>query len=111
MKIALDSRGIESTSYFQGAATIDYAHLGEVIALVVGVGQSEYESADDAIEQLAQVVDLPQGLLDNTEAYIKTLDGTMTCAGCDAEGEEYDCEGQCELYYHTVAVLYEETDM
>ena len=111
MKLAWDSMGVHHPSYFQGAATIDYAHLGEVVTLVVGVGHSEQASADDALDQLAQILDLPSGLLENSESYIKTLSDAEICVGCDCEGEEYDCEDQCELQFHTVIVLYEEADM
>ena len=111
MKIALESCGVESTSYWRGAATIDYAHLGDVIALVVGVGKTECEAADDAIEQLAQVADLPQGLLDNVDAHIKGLPDISVCEDCEAGPDAYTCTEECEMFYHTVTVLYEEADM
>jgi len=100
MKVWFECHGVHHAQYWQGAGGYDGL-------FATGVGSTEKESADDALESLCQLADLPTVVLLEAESFIARLDDYVTvCDWCESDDPDAtrDC-CECELGYYTVALL------
>lgn len=85
------SHGIEHSQYFQGCGTA----FTEFTDVATGIGDTEAEAFEDALDMLVQQDWDTEGISDKDGVASAT---TSMCKGCDCEFDEYDDEG-CELHY------------
>lgn len=91
----IESHGVDSEQYFQGASTI-FTPFTDV---VTGMGESEAEAYMDAVDQLAY---------EHGDAIVGSLklpkfwgdDEHDVCEGCRNNGDVEDCELECESHYY-----------
>ena len=88
MKFSFESHGVVSMSYWQGVGTA-YTIYDEVFT---GIGITEYDAAEDAIEMLCQSMTVPPAVLARMEEEAQAMDAQCNvCEHCDCA---YD--GSCD---------------
>ena len=105
MEFSLESQGLQSMSYWQGVGTA-YTIYEEVFT---GIGETEYDAAEDAIEMLCQSKNVPPDILERMENMAQDMDDK--CNVCTASDCAYDgsCDGieeneDCDMAF--VVALY-----
>lgn len=97
MEFLLESQGLQSMSYWQGVG-VAYTIYEEVFT---GVGETEYDAAEDAIEQMVQSRAVSPAVLYRIEREAQKTDNVCNvctacdCAydgSCDGTEENLDCD-------------------
>lgn len=91
----IESHGIDGAQYFQGVSTI----FTPFEYVVKGIGETEAEAYEDAVEQIACGYD------DNLVERLQLPnfwgdDEHSICEDCDCNGEVEYCDEACELHYY-----------